>query len=34
MLYLVNQNDFMKATFGNPKYYGTVTSIFGTNTPM
>ena len=32
LLYLVNQNDFMKAKFGNPKYYGTVTSIFGTNT--
>ncbi len=33
LLYLVNQNDFMKASFGNPKYYGTVESIFGTHTP-
>jgi len=33
ILYLVNQEDFMKASFGNPKYYGTVDSIFGTHTP-
>jgi peptide/nickel transport system substrate-binding protein len=33
MLYLVNQNDMMKATFGDPKYYGSLDSIFGTHTP-
>jgi peptide/nickel transport system substrate-binding protein len=33
LLYLVNQQDFMKATFGDPKYYGTLNSIFGSNTP-
>jgi peptide/nickel transport system substrate-binding protein len=33
LLYLVNQEDFMKASFGDPKYYGSVDSIFGTHTP-
>ena len=33
LLYLINQMDFMKATFGDPKYYGALPSIFGTNTP-
>jgi peptide/nickel transport system substrate-binding protein len=33
MLYLVNQLDFMKATFGDPKYYGSLDSIFGSATP-
>ena len=33
MLYLVNQADMMKATFGDPKFYGTLDSIFGTHTP-
>jgi peptide/nickel transport system substrate-binding protein len=33
MLYLVNQLDIMKATFGDPKYYAAVPSIFGSNTP-
>ena len=34
LLYLVNQFDFMKATFGNPKYYGGAYSIFGSNTRL
>ncbi|MBV9784626.1 MAG: ABC transporter substrate-binding protein [Acidisphaera sp.] len=34
LLYLVDQNAFMKASFGNPKYYRTVPSIFGNDTPM
>jgi peptide/nickel transport system substrate-binding protein len=34
LLYLVDQNAFMKASFGNPKYYRTVSSIFGNDTPM
>jgi peptide/nickel transport system substrate-binding protein len=34
MLYLLNQSDFMKATFGNPKYYQTCASYFGCGTPM
>ncbi len=34
LLYLTNQIDFMKASFGNPKFYRTVDSIFGYNTPM
>ena len=32
LLYLVNQLDFMKASYADPKYYGSVSSIFGTNT--
>jgi len=34
MLYLLNQADFLKATFGNPKYYRTCPSYFGCGTPM
>ncbi len=34
MLYLINQEDILKATFGNPKYYHKVDSIFGYKTPM
>ncbi|MGH7068220.1 MAG: ABC transporter substrate-binding protein [Acetobacteraceae bacterium] len=34
MLYLVNQADILKATFGNPKYYHKIDSIFGYQTPM
>ncbi|MBW0005795.1 MAG: ABC transporter substrate-binding protein [Hyphomicrobiales bacterium] len=34
MLYLVNQNDVMKAAFGNPKYYRACASYFGCGTPM
>jgi peptide/nickel transport system substrate-binding protein len=34
MLYLINQADILKATFGNPKYYHKVDSIFGYGTPM
>lgn len=34
MLYLTNQVDVLKATFGNPKYYNKVESIFGYKTPM
>jgi peptide/nickel transport system substrate-binding protein len=34
LLYLVNQLDYMKATFGDPKYYRTVDSLFGYHTPM
>ena len=34
MLYLLNQSDFLKATFGNPKYYQTCPSYFGCGTPM
>jgi peptide/nickel transport system substrate-binding protein len=33
LLYLINQNDMMKASFGDPKYYGALDSIFGSNTP-
>jgi peptide/nickel transport system substrate-binding protein len=33
ILYLVNQNDMMKATFGDPQYYGSLNSIFGSHTP-
>lgn len=32
LLYLIDQNEFMKATFGDPKYYKPCTSIFGNNT--
>ncbi|HEX2116635.1 MAG TPA: ABC transporter substrate-binding protein, partial [Alphaproteobacteria bacterium] len=34
MLYLINQEDFMKATFGNPKYYKTCGSLFTCGSPM
>ncbi|HSU05456.1 MAG TPA: ABC transporter substrate-binding protein, partial [Acetobacteraceae bacterium] len=34
MLHLLSQSDFMKATFGNPKYYQTCPSYFGCNNPM
>jgi peptide/nickel transport system substrate-binding protein len=34
MLYLINQDAILKATFGNPKYYHKVNSIFGYDTPM
>jgi peptide/nickel transport system substrate-binding protein len=34
MLYLVNQSDFMKASFGDPKYYRTCGSYFGCGTDM
>ncbi len=34
MLYLINQADILKATYGNPKYYHTVDSLFGYGTPM
>jgi len=34
MLHLLNQADFLKATFGNPKYYQTCPSYFGCNNPM
>ena len=34
MLYLLNQEDFMKASFGNPKYYRTCPSDFGCGVPM
>ncbi len=34
MLYLLNQADFLKATFGDPKYYWTCSSYYGCGTPM
>ncbi len=34
MLHLLNQADFLKATFGNPKFYQTCPSFFGCNNPM
>jgi peptide/nickel transport system substrate-binding protein len=34
MLHLLNQEDFMKATFGNPKYYQKCSSNFGCGVPM
>lgn len=34
MLRLLNQSDFLKATYGNPKYYQTCPSFFGCNNPM
>jgi peptide/nickel transport system substrate-binding protein len=34
MLYLTSQADVLKATFGNPKYYHKVDSLFGYGTPM
>ena len=34
MLYLLDQEDFVKATFGNPKYYKKCPSNFGCGVPM
>jgi peptide/nickel transport system substrate-binding protein len=34
LLYLVNQQDVMKAAIGNPKYYRTCGAYFGCGTPM
>ena len=34
MLYLLNQEDYMKATFGNAKYYNKCASNFGCVVPM
>jgi peptide/nickel transport system substrate-binding protein len=34
MLYLLNQEDFMKASFGNAKYYKKCPSDFGCGVPM
>ena len=34
MLYLIDQEEFMKATFGNPKYYKKCPSNFACGTPM
>jgi peptide/nickel transport system substrate-binding protein len=34
MLYVVNQLDHMKATWGNPKYYRSCGSLFTCGTPM
>ena len=34
MLYLVNQEEYLKATFGNPKYYSKCGSNFACGTPM
>jgi peptide/nickel transport system substrate-binding protein len=34
MLYLIDQEEFMKATFGNPKYYRKCPSNFACGTPM
>ena len=34
MLYLVNQTDFLKASFGDSKYYRTCSSYFGCGTDM
>jgi peptide/nickel transport system substrate-binding protein len=34
MLYLIDQSAILKATFGNPKYYNKVDSLFGYGTPM
>ncbi|AZN98034.1 MAG: ABC transporter substrate-binding protein [Mesorhizobium sp.] len=34
MLHLVDQEAVMRAAFGDPKYFRTVTSIFGNETPM
>ena len=33
MLHLLDQEDFMKATFGNPKYYNKCASNFGCGVP-
>ncbi|HEX5326679.1 MAG TPA: ABC transporter substrate-binding protein [Acetobacteraceae bacterium] len=34
MLHLVDQSDFLKASFGNPKYYRTCASFFACGNPM
>src|SRR5947199_5425585 len=34
LLYLINQEEFMKASFGNPKYYKKCGSNFACGTPM
>jgi peptide/nickel transport system substrate-binding protein len=34
MLHLINQKDFMQATFANPKYSRTCGSLFACDTPM
>jgi peptide/nickel transport system substrate-binding protein len=34
MLYVINQPDIMKSTFGSGKYWRTVSSLFGGGTPM
>ena len=34
MLHLIDQEEFMKATFGNPKYYKKCPSNFACGTPM
>ncbi|HVL71057.1 MAG TPA: ABC transporter substrate-binding protein [Beijerinckiaceae bacterium] len=34
MLHLINQEEYMKATFGNPKYYRKCASNFACGTPM
>jgi peptide/nickel transport system substrate-binding protein len=34
LLYLINQEEFMKASFGNPKYYRKCPSNFACGTPM
>src|SRR6187401_3423248 len=34
LLYLINQEEFMKASFGNPKYYRKCGSNFACGTPM
>ena len=34
MLHLIHQEEFMKATFGNPKYYKQCPSNFACGTPM
>ena len=34
MLYLVNQEEYLKASFGNPKYYRKCASNFACGTPM
>ena len=34
MLYLVNQEEYLKASFGNPKYYRKCSSNFACGTPM
>ncbi|RWA95932.1 MAG: ABC transporter substrate-binding protein [Mesorhizobium sp.] len=34
MLHLIDQEPFMRAAFGDPKYFHTLTSIFGNGTPF
>ena len=34
LLYLIDQEEFMKASFGNPKYYKKCPSNFACGTPM